>query len=65
MIEEKKNYGFIAPEIDYEKDYVLGGFRSAPEEVLQENGQWDTFIPIPEIQHNPVLIHITAPVTEH
>lgn len=55
MNEIKKNYGFIAPIIDPERDYFLGALRSAPFEVLQESGQWDEFIPQAEIQHNKIF----------
>lgn len=50
-----RQYGFIAPVLDKEKDYFLGGFRSAPFEVLQEDGQWDKFLSPTEIQHNAVF----------
>ena len=49
------NYGFIEPKIEKDKDYFLGGFRSAPFEILQENGQWDEFLPPIEIQHNKIF----------
>ena len=51
----KINYGFIAPVLDKEKDFFLGGFKSAPFEILQENGQWDKFLPPIEIQHNKIF----------
>ena len=49
------NYGFIEPKIEKDKDFFLGGFRSAPFEVLQESGQWDEFLPPIEIQHNKIF----------
>lgn len=45
-----KNYGFIPDKIDLEKDYVLGSLRSAPYEVLREDGQWLDFLPDNETQ---------------
>ena len=47
-----KGHGFLKPVIKPE-DYVLGGFRSAPFEVLQENGQWDAYLPAIELQSTP------------
>ena len=46
-----KNYGFIPDKIDLEKDYILGGLRSAPFEILVPSGQWLDFLPEGEKQN--------------
>ena len=48
--EEKINYGYLEDEIQPE-DYVLGSLQ-LPTEVIQDDGQWDAFIPTDEIQRN-------------
>ncbi|MEK6880130.1 MAG: hypothetical protein AABY22_11000 [Nanoarchaeota archaeon] len=45
---KNKNYGYV-PDIVSDEDYVFGGL-NLPTEILQENGQWDEFIPADEIQ---------------
>lgn len=44
-----KNYGFIQPKID-ETHYVFGS-GALGGVVLQENGQWDAFLPAVELQY--------------
>lgn len=44
-----RNYGYIKPVIK-DEDYILGGLRSAPYEVLCEDGQWTEYLPSPEYQ---------------
>jgi len=44
-----KQYGLILEPISGE-DYVLGGYR-LPVQIIQEDGQWDEFLPKTEIQH--------------
>lgn len=48
MRAETHNHGFIPDEIKPE-DYVFGSHQ-APTDVLQEDGQWDEFLPEDEIQ---------------
>jgi len=36
-----KNFGLIIPTIEKE-DYILGGYGSLPEDIIQPDGQWDT-----------------------
>lgn len=43
-----KNHGFIAPEITPDQ-YILGG-GLVPQDILQESGQWDSFLPQDEFQ---------------
>ncbi len=45
---KKIDHGFIPDQIKSE-DYIFGGFQ-IPQIVLQENGQWDEFLPVPEYQ---------------
>ena len=45
-----KNYGFKLPEIKNE-DYVFGGLGSLPKIVLQQDGQWDSFL-VPKENQN-------------
>lgn len=51
--ENKKqiNYGFVEPKID-STHYVFGSGLLAGE-VLQENGQWDDYLPEVELQYEP------------
>src|SRR3990167_4478500 len=51
MKNKLQNYGFVVPKIT-EDNYVLGGLRSLPKIILQENGQWDNFLPEYEPQFN-------------
>lgn len=48
MINKIKNYGYKPPVIK-ETDYIFGG-KKIPDEVLQENGNWLTFLPLFEKQ---------------
>ena len=43
------NYGYLKPKIK-DEDYVLGSLRSAPYEILVEDGQWIEYLPSPEYQ---------------
>ncbi len=45
-----KNYGLIIPPIEAE-DLVLGGSKSLGGQVLVPDGQWDAWLPEPEIQN--------------
>ena len=47
-----KNYGlkFTEPELRDPNAYILGGLVSLPKIVLQEDGQWDDYLPITEYQ---------------
>jgi hypothetical protein len=45
----KSGHGFIADEIK-DEDYVFCGYTKIPQIVLQEDGQWDIFLPVPEYQ---------------
>lgn len=47
---KEQNHGFIAPENITEDHYVLGS-SPLPQEVLQADGQWLTFIPGLEVQN--------------
>lgn len=50
MLEHKiKNYGLVFEETA-EEDYVVGGLKSAPQEVLVENGDWRPYLPAGEEQ---------------
>ena len=42
-------YGLILP-TPQKEDYILGGLTKLPKIVLQADGQWDAFLPIPEYQ---------------
>ena len=44
-----KQYGF-KPDIIQPEDYVLGGYSKLTPEVLQGNGQWDSSLPVKELQ---------------
>ena len=48
-----KNYGLIIDERKPE-DWIMGGTGNLKGVVLQENGQWDEFLPLFEAQYNPV-----------
>ncbi len=50
MENEVKQYGYLPDEIK-DEDYILGGL-NLPTDILQENGQWDDFLPLVEIQRN-------------
>ena len=45
----KLGYGLIIP-TPQKEDYILGGLTNLPKIVLQKDGQWDSFLPIPELQ---------------
>lgn len=45
-----RNYGYIPPIIDEEKDYVLGAERSAPFEIVLDAGDWRDGLPAGEEQ---------------
>lgn len=45
-----KNYGYQAPVIDVQKDWILGTSLSAPKIVLQPDGQWDDYLVKKEAQ---------------
>lgn len=42
--------GFLYPEVDEKKDYVLGASRSAPFEVINDLGSWLNCLPLGEAQ---------------
>jgi len=44
-----KNYGLKIPKIE-PNDYLGGVFSLLPKEVLQPDGQWDDYLPLPEHQ---------------
>jgi hypothetical protein len=45
-----KNYGLIIEQPEPE-NYILGGLISLPKIVLQPDGQWEKFLPLPEFQN--------------
>lgn len=45
-----KNYGFKIDEVKDPDAYILGGLTSLPKIVLQNDGQWDKYLPIEENQ---------------
>lgn len=49
---KKKDYGYFPSEKPDPTAYVLGGLTSLPKIVLQQNGQWDLFLPTYEPQFN-------------
>jgi len=49
-MQEKHNYGFIAPEITPD-NYVLGASNALPKVVLQADGNWEKFLPSTERQN--------------
>lgn len=46
-----KHYGFIKPKIESDH-YILGAYNSLPRDILQRNGQWDSYLPSEERQTN-------------
>ena len=54
-----KNYGLIIDERKPE-DWIMGGTGNLKGVVLQENGQWDEFLPLFEAQYNPVETYACA-----
>jgi len=48
QLNQEIGHGFL-PDIQKTEDYVLGG-AELPTEVLQENGQWDIYLPENELQ---------------
>ena len=45
-------YGLIEEKIIDPRDYSFGGVTGISDEILQEDGQWDDFLPPPELQRN-------------
>lgn len=45
------HYGLLLEPIQPNKDYVFGGYTKIAGVPLQENGQWDPFLPVTELQH--------------
>lgn len=50
----KSGHGFL-PDVIVPEDYVFGAIRAAPEDVLQEHGQWDDYLPVFEFQYRNQL----------
>lgn len=46
---KRKNYGLII-EPRQPEDYLFGGHTKLGNKVLQEDGQWDNYLPLPEAQ---------------
>ena len=52
-MKELKNYGFLGRG-ETPNDWVFGSDKQIGSEVLQNNGQWDSYLPQNEIQNNKV-----------
>jgi hypothetical protein len=49
LITRIQNHGF-QPDVIVPEDYVFGAMTKIPDEILQPDGQWDSHLPIKEVQ---------------